>query len=381
MIELPELIDAIVDQVAQTEKWHQEKDRGTLKACALTVRRLLVPSQRHLFQSFTLSNHNMENVCAGMLHNPSLASYIRDFCLSMGYGLSESCGQLLVGFFPLLTRLDRLVIDCGFYHFDSLQPAALTGLFSFPTIRCFGVKDCPGLPPSVIRHAVAAYEGVAFTNVEIGQEDEYAVSLFPAPPSSWQRLRRLALEPFNHTQDGCTLKDFILSEGIAPFLSNLEHLELRVFKAGSLGGLEGIAHFCCGSIQRLAIDFFYYPDTDIGPLPIMPAIRVLTLSSCVRRLRLPHALRSVILSLPTRMPKLERINVVLDSHIFEYKEHHRPDIDEALNNLPRLRQLHFTIACHSSSAIEDSFREALPLAGRAGLLSFETSFVRDMQGA
>ncbi|KAJ7639436.1 hypothetical protein FB45DRAFT_1024158 [Roridomyces roridus] len=347
-----ELIDALVDQVAQTEKWHQDQDRGTLKACALTARRFLVPSQRQLFQSFTLRTHNMEDVCAGMLHNPGLASYIRDFCLLATHHRSESSTQLLVGFFSLLTGLDCLVIDCGFYRFDSLKPAAFTGLFSLTTIRCFGVKDCPGLPPSVVRHAVAAYEEVAFTNVEIGQEDEYAVSSFPAPPRSWHRLRRLALEPFNHTQNGCTLKDIILSEGIAPFLSNLEHLELRVFKAGSLGGLEGIAHFCCGSIQRLAIDFLYHHEADIVPLPVIPAVRVLTLMACVQN---PRASACIA---------------------FRYAISSRsPDIDEALNDLPCLRQLHFAIACHSPNAIEDSFREALPLANRAGLLSFDVQGV------
>ncbi|KAJ7639396.1 hypothetical protein FB45DRAFT_905503 [Roridomyces roridus] len=379
MVHLPqELIDAIVDNVANTKEWHQAQDLDTLKACALAARVFVVPCQRHLFRSYVLRPHRVTDICTRLIGSPTLASYIQDLEISIwSKALDTTIIELLASFFPLLTRLDRLVVDWCYHSPNwALCPTtlrtALIGILSRPTLRCLGLRDCPSMPASVIRHALASFQEVAFIHISV-YEDETSPLMAKVPRGN-ASLRRLLIRPIlKGPGEDTTLQTFLLGERSGGFLRGLQHLQLSLSHPGTLERCEEIARACSTSLQHMVIDFNTMQYHPIPPLPNMPAMRVLTLVCCARRLRITTPLRSIVASLPVCMPGLEAVNLVLDSDILDSAQPNHKNMDEALGNLPSLRKVHFTIACshHASRDIADVYRKTLPLTESVGLLSFK----------
>lgn len=253
-----ELIDAIIDHVGQTETYHS-KDTTSLRACALTARSFVAPSQRQLFRTLTLKWEKMEKETAGLIENPHLASYIRDLELDLWF--EDPDFEQLVPLFPLLSRLDRLIMAPGIWErLPANLRAALAGLLSLPSLRCFGLRYCSGVPASILGYALASYQEVAFTTVSFSEDHQFPV-LEKAPSPAI--LRHLCLTA---SARDTTLRTFMLSKEAAISLSNLRYLELQVSTPGSLelqvstpgslGGLEEVALNYSSSIRHLAIDFY-----------------------------------------------------------------------------------------------------------------------------
>ncbi|KAJ7477745.1 hypothetical protein B0H11DRAFT_2234420 [Mycena galericulata] len=126
-----ELIDEIVDQIAQTDTWYDHRDQTTLRACTLAARTFLTPSQRHLFHSLTLSLETLG--ATRFTEHPHLASYVRD--LHIRIDDTHTFMISLAALLPLINRVERLVIR--YWNWDKAPidlRTALAGLLSLPSL-------------------------------------------------------------------------------------------------------------------------------------------------------------------------------------------------------------------------------------------------------
>ncbi|KAJ7639535.1 hypothetical protein FB45DRAFT_905947 [Roridomyces roridus] len=373
-----ELIDIIVDEVAHTDDLRPVRDHTALKACSLTARAFRVRSQRRLFQSLTLKSPNIDHVCVGFIQNPTLASYVRDFCLHLPH---ESFSQLLSSFFPLLKNLDRLFIQFERQSFAWRQspaqlvfPAELIQLLSLPTLRCFGLQNCSYLPFSVMRYATRSFEEVVLVHVD-GRDDKACPLMDEASLSNdIPALRRLLLQPPG------TFKSFLLHEGNASILKNLRDIELRLGDYERPPSVDSDIPVKLMSIPHLSVDVdVFWTAAHCSRLlyfPKMPHIRVLTLKSRTSQLHIAESLQCLALRLPTCMPNLEVLNFFFDSQTVDPTKPHYPEMDDALANLTFLREVNFITGANSYNRfymVEDSLRGALPLASDAGLLRIKSS--------
>ncbi|KAJ7142331.1 hypothetical protein C8R44DRAFT_974126 [Mycena epipterygia] len=366
-----ELIDAIVDQLGQKDTWCSPKDITSLRACALAARSFVAPSQRHLFRSLTLTSEKMQKVAAGIIENPRLGSFVRDLRIEVPF--TSSHFDTLASLLPLLNRIDRLVIAWQNWDWKSFPAnfrGAFVGLLSIPSLRCLAFTYCSGIPPSILRHALASYHEVVFTNIAFSEPEKFRPFAEEASRPPTGILGYLVLAPKGGSED-TTLRTLVLGQEIAPLLVNLEHLELGVAPGGSLGGLEKLALNCSGAIRHLTINFDKRHD-DIISLPNMPSLRFLTLKSSVRKFRVPYSVLSVAVSLPACMPRIEVLDFVVDAEFRDYRnDHHRADVDEALRDLQHLREVRFTVTIWDTDlvTVEEDIRKKLPMANDAGLIS------------
>ncbi|KAJ7142351.1 hypothetical protein C8R44DRAFT_760539 [Mycena epipterygia] len=376
MLELAqELIDTIVDQLAQTDAWYSHKDLNSLRACSLVARRFLAPSQRHLFRWLTLNPQTIQNGSSGFNKSPRLtplASYVRDLHIEgpfASYHLDP-----LASFLPLLSTVERLVIkdfinDWNTCNWSANFPTAFAGLLSLPSLRCFALVDHAGAPASLLRRALASYHEVAFIRVQFSEENQFRSFADepsrPRPPI----LGHLVLQ--QRWREDSSLRNLMLDKEIEISLAKLQYLELRLSMGGLLDGLEELALKCSGSIRHLTIDFGKQHDNGIR-LPNMPNLSFLTLKATVNRFRVPYSVLSVAGSLPICMPRIEVLDFVIQADYKAYSDDmHRPDVDNALRDLQHLWEVRFTAACEARDIpFERDIRKKLPMASDAGLLSF-----------
>ncbi|KAJ7914645.1 hypothetical protein B0H13DRAFT_1872768 [Mycena leptocephala] len=376
-----ELIDEIVDKIARTDSWYDRRDQTTLRACALAARTFLAPSQRHLFRSLTLSLVTLG--ATRFTEHPHLASYVRDLHIQIDDTHTFMIG--LAALLPLINRVERLAIR--YWKWDKAPidlRTALAGLMSLPSLRCLGLSLCD-VPASLIRHALASYQEVVLEHVNLSNDDQFS-ALAISPPFQ-PTLHHLVLDD---SREDNALHSLVLSDQIAPSLANLQHLGLGVLAGGSLGVLEQLARKCSGSIQHLVINLGSmslitlstgranaYAEQHHDPisLPDMPSLRFLTFKTSPKQLWVSYSVFSATVNLPTCMPHIEAMNIVIDA----YPEHlpndsHRSDVDGALENLGRLRKAHFTVVCNAGSWLferfEEDIRKKLPRASDAGILGF-----------
>jgi hypothetical protein len=111
-------------------------------------------------------------------------------------------------------------------------------------------------------------------------------------------------------------------------------------------------------------------------LPIFPRLRFLTLKASVGELHVPHATLSIMATLPSVIPELEAVTVVICAEYEDRKDDdHHLDVDKALQSMPCLREMHFILSISRPSEhaqFNDCIRQKLPLASEAGLLSWST---------
>ncbi|KAJ7805972.1 hypothetical protein B0H14DRAFT_3769111 [Mycena olivaceomarginata] len=198
---------------------------------------------------------------------------------------------------------------------------ALDGLMSLPSLRCFGLSLCD-VPASLIRHALASYQEVELEHVNLSNDDQFS-ALAISPPFQ-PTLHHLVLDD---PREDNPFHSLVLSDQIAPSLANLQHLGLGVLAGGSLGDLEQLARKCSGSIQHLVINLGKQHHDPIS-LPDMPSLCFLTFKTSPKQLWVSYSVFSATVNLPTCMPHIEAMNIVVDA----YPEHlpndsHRPDVD------------------------------------------------------
>ncbi|KAJ7502247.1 hypothetical protein B0H11DRAFT_2365579 [Mycena galericulata] len=183
---------------------------------------------------------------------------------------------------------------------------------SLPSLRCLGLSLCD-VPASLIRHALASYQEVVLEHINLSNDDQFS-ALAISPPFQLT-LHHLVLDD---PREDNALHSLVLSDQIAPSLANLQHLGLGVLAGGSLGVLEQLARKCSGSIQHLVINLGKQHHDPIS-LPDMPSLRFLTLKTRTspKQLWVSYSVFSATVNLPTCMPHIEAMNIVVDA----YPEH------------------------------------------------------------
>lgn len=92
------------------------------------------------------------------------------------------------------------------------------------------------------------------------------------------------------------------------------------------------------------------------------------------KIRIPHAVLSAVVSLPTCMPGIEGLNLVVYADLQEGRDcTHRADVDKSLMDLQHLREVRVSFECvpwQCKVTFEEDVRKKLPMANEAGLLSF-----------
>ncbi|KAF7354270.1 hypothetical protein MVEN_01115000 [Mycena venus] len=367
-----ELIDAILAELAGPAA------HRTLKACSLVARSFVTASQRGLFRFLTLTSKTVGIVSTRFSDRPHLALYVRD--LHVDIHMNTKLYQTpLLKTFQLLKKVQRLAISSyswqtwdSWASFSDEFRETFLSLLKLPSLRCFALTRCRGVPIGLIRHALTSYKevGLLVTGIDVHQEIELPSS---APGENGKSLTHLLLN-YAPAQNAA-FHSLMVGDEITASLTHLRHLELAVPVQGSLGGLEVIASKYSSSLQHLVINFWQRHDHPIN-LPSLPSLEILTLKASVGRLRIPVAILSTMISLPSCTPHLEILNIIVDA---EYDgsgkvvdQYNVCEVETALENLPRLREVNWGIFSDDVVAFEERVQRVLPCASAAGLFSFST---------
>ncbi|KAJ7660470.1 hypothetical protein B0H17DRAFT_333865 [Mycena rosella] len=165
----------------------------------------------------------------------------------------------LAALLPLLSNVSRLTIswpytDMGWVDIPVDFRAVLLGLLSLPSLRCVAFRQCTGLPPSIIRHALASCAEVSLKDVGISSENNGFQYGGETTLPSTSPLHRLAVW---HTQRFhlATAVQALVLEDATPRLENIRYLKFDVPRTGSLAGFEVLALQTSVSLQHLLIHF------------------------------------------------------------------------------------------------------------------------------
>ncbi|KAJ6585386.1 hypothetical protein B0H19DRAFT_1109458 [Mycena capillaripes] len=385
MIKLPpELIEAIIDEVSPQDS----KDVVTLTACSLVARALLVPSQRHLFRSLTLNMKTLVQGSRVFVDSPHIVSYIRDLHLVDAWFGTDSNREVLTLLFPLLDNLCRLAIWSTFsdWEWNTLPVdfhAVLVGILSVPSLRFLGLARCTGIPSSIIRHALLTCKEVSLRDIGIFSEDEvfpYANQIVDGSGLSHCSLDYLAISYRQKLHLSIPVYALLLGEEMTPHLTRLRHLELPLLQTGSLGDGVNLVRMSSSSLQHLVINSRGELFPSVTEFPKLLRLRSLTLKARSCKNWVPPGALTTIASLPTCTPNIEIINVFVDFALWNTPPTARPEVDEALQNLPHLRRANFHITRRpGGNDIESGTRQILPLANDAGLLAFSKAPYLDLR--
>ncbi|KAF8177096.1 hypothetical protein K438DRAFT_1846005 [Mycena galopus ATCC 62051] len=164
-MQVQDLIDTIIDQLRPIP-WTDPKDYATLTACSLVSRSFQGRSQRHLFHSLRLKPEAVARLSDGLRESPHLASYIRALHLVDAGFWNDSDRAPLAVLIPRLTNVTHLAIistfsDWKWKDIPADFRAALFDLLALPSLRCFALARCRGIPSSIIRHALLSFQEVS----------------------------------------------------------------------------------------------------------------------------------------------------------------------------------------------------------------------------
>ncbi|KAJ7264528.1 hypothetical protein B0H12DRAFT_1068768 [Mycena haematopus] len=366
-----ELVDAILEEVAGPAA------HTTLKACSIVARSLVVPSQRRLFRFLTLTSKTVGLASTRFTDRPHLASYVHD--LHVDIHLDTKLYQIpLLTTFRLLNKVQRMAISSYSWQtwawdlFSEDFREAFVSLLKLPSLRCLALTRCRGVPLGIIRHALASYKEVGLLVAGINVDGK--IEQLPAPSSDDGKSLTHVLLNYVPTQN-VAFHSLMVGDEIVTPLACPYHLELTVPMQGSLGGLEMIALKYSSSLQHLVINFWQRHDLPIE-LPTLPNLQLLTLKASVGRLRIPAAILSTIICLPTCTPHLETLSIIVDA---EYDgsgkvvdQYNVCEVEMALVNLSRLREVNWGIFSDDVVAFEERIQKVLPRASATGLFSFST---------
>ncbi|KAJ7443566.1 hypothetical protein FB451DRAFT_1556750 [Mycena latifolia] len=386
-----ELVDAIIDELGAKNSF-ENQDYASLHACSLVARAFVAPTQRYLFRRLALTRQNralsearpkVAQRSAALRSNPHLATYVRDLTLQID--LFSDNSPLLISLLPLLTSIKRLAIRDGARKWGELPAdirAAIVSLFSLQGLRCVALDRISDVPASLIRFALSSFKEVSLTFIYISDDDgdfpsahQLAHTSFPSPAV----LGHLALDypPAVST----ALHVLLLGNGAANPLGRLRHLQLTLRQTPDLGAFASIALKYSHSIQHLSIDFQRLPWKGLE-FPSLPQLRVLTLKTAVDLLQAPNSVLLAIATLPSCMPNIEVMNILIHANEWGYSDSiRRPEADAALMQLSQLREVHFHVVFSYESGditgFESGTRQKLHLASRANMLTFSNWGYKD----
>lgn len=247
-----ELVDAILEELAGPAA------HKSLKACSTVSRSFVLPSQRRLFRFLTLNSKTVGIASSRFTERPHLASYVRDLHVDMHLNTKLHQHSLLTTF-RLLNKVQRMAISSYSWQtwaWDSFPDEfrdAFVSLLTLPSLRCFAITRCRGVPLALIRHALASYKevGLLVAGIDVNEK----IDLFPGPTSADGKSLTHLLLNYAPSQNP-EFHARMIAEGITAPSTCLDHLELAVPVQGSLGGLEKIALNHSSSLQHLVINFW-----------------------------------------------------------------------------------------------------------------------------
>ncbi|KAJ7032430.1 hypothetical protein C8F04DRAFT_1185070 [Mycena alexandri] len=329
----PELIEAVIEEIGDHP--------ASLQACSLVSNAFAVISQRRLFRFI----HLKSPITRVLASSPHLASYVRD--LHVHLVLDEEHQDGLRKGIWLLNNVHRLTITAvweGPCAWDSFA-ADLTGSLHF------------------IMH-IAFAPVLGFLQSSQGTPRAYS--------------SRPRIDPALHA--------LLLDDEMAPTLGRLNHLELAVRGSvdTSLVGFEPITLKSGPCLQHLTINFgkiLVYREGSGNPvrLPLLYNLRSVTLEANVGELRIPASIIYTIASLPSSVPDLETLRIVLTAvgenaptgEVFG-----QCNVSEVAATLTTgfsfLRAVHWSIFCDAAETFEARVRKSLPLPGLSTFFSTST---------
>ncbi|KAJ7465874.1 hypothetical protein FB451DRAFT_1561218 [Mycena latifolia] len=382
-----ELVDAIIDELGANNGF-ENQDYASLHACSLVARAFVAPTQRHLFRRLALTRQNralnearakVAQRSALLSSSPHLATYVRDLTLQID--LFSDVSAPLISLLPLLSSIKRLVIRGGARKWGELPAdlrTALVALFFLHGLRCVALDCFSGVPASIIRYALSSFKEVSLTSIYISSDGDLpaAHQLVQTSFPSTAVLDHLVLD---YPPDVSTaLHALLLGNEITNPFGHLRHLEVTLNSWTYLSAFASIVLKYSHSIQHLAIDFERLPWNALA-LPSLPRLRILTLKATVGELKTPNSVLMVIASLPSCMPNIEVVNILIYiSTGSTYSDFIRlAEVDAALMKLPQLREVHFHVTFSFGSGqitnFESLMRQTLHRASGANLLTFSRS--------
>ncbi|KAJ7478344.1 hypothetical protein FB451DRAFT_1557038 [Mycena latifolia] len=379
------LMDMILDEVKASAEAGQ-----TLKSFSLVAHRFRAPIQRHLFRALTARRKNIEALARNLAEASHLASYVVDLTIDFNIGErgsppTSNLDTALISLFTELCNVERLSLSSrsswttqslpedlksAFIHF-LCRPSLRALLFLFIHGQPFHTPLGPGVPTSLLIHALSSYKEVALKGALRTHHDETFIPI-PAPPSPpvLETLHLYCLFADSMT----SLEAFIFSPQLAEQVGNLQHLHLSVDP--TCNSIERYKYF--GTLQHLELELLSSSGT--GPLrfPVFPCLRRLSLRMLVHSSHVPDTILSIMADLPPRVPRLENIVVVLRSMynsataLGDYVD--APPAaaaDAALTVLAHFRAATFHVHAFSAVApFKHGTERRLPLACAAGRLAF-----------
>ncbi|KAF8143787.1 hypothetical protein K438DRAFT_1993519 [Mycena galopus ATCC 62051] len=369
MSNLPqELVDMVIDNVNLPED---------LEALALVSRPFVAGVQERIFRHLTLSSDTDTGLAKGsgtlpklsgiLSQSPHLGAYVRDLHINLDLGSSD-IHVLLASTLQLLRGVSRTAITyirgCHWswsWWTDEMR-AALIHLLCLPTMRFLALIRCTNVPATIIRHAMASYEEVA---LEVSGVDLHPVEF--VRPGHGKSLKRLVLLLDYRAGHNLDFHDLMVSAEVTAASAHLKHLDVDLLDDVDLVTKHAVL------AENLTISCYSFPEF---ALPANPALRSVTIDAHPR-MEVIYTLREVlrfIARLPSAAPKLEFLAI----SIFGFEDIWRSatlppssDADDALMELPNLRNMRFSVGCEAPE-FEERLRAALPRTVAAGLVSFPT---------
>ncbi|KAJ7281960.1 hypothetical protein C8J57DRAFT_1463973 [Mycena rebaudengoi] len=393
-----ELIYAIIDEV--------ELDQ-TLRSCALVSTAFLVPSQRRLFRTISLSILTWKRIRGNLFASaldvftasPHLASYVRGLYIMITD--MPALHAPLTSLLPLLCNVEQFGIDAVHKSWKentmpSTLKASLLNFLGRPSLQSLTLARIKEVPSTLIIYTLLNVRSVSFTDIGIIREDEFLPvrgDVAKMPTTSSDHLTLGTFAPADVA--------FMLEQETIGHLHQLRRLDLNVYtdldhtdwfhaplqRYSSLRGFEKLALQCSGTLQHLELNFSgtLYP----VKLPTLPALRFLHLNAHIQdALHLPDALLLTIENIHVSMPCIELLVFELRSRLSDlYTDLIRAPVnldkaDDAL--MASLCKAEFRPSAFLAPIDYSSFvlgvRNMLPRADTAGLLTFTDRLVTFKQG-
>ncbi|KAJ7478363.1 hypothetical protein FB451DRAFT_1452763 [Mycena latifolia] len=383
-----ELMDQIIDEVKASAE-----AAVTLKSFSLVAHRFRAPIQRHFFRALTAGRWNIEALARNLAEAPHLASYVVDLTIDFNIGERGSLQGVpasgldaaLILLFPVLCNVERLALSSSSSWTTRSLPADLRSAFIHllcrPSLRAllfldihgqpFATPQDPGIPSSLVIHALSSYKEVGLNSAFRIHHDEIFIPV--PPPSSPPILETLHVYCFR-ADSMTSVEALIFKPQLAQQVENLQHLKLSV--DATCNSIERYKYF--HTLQHLELELLSVSRTRPLDLPVLPCLCRLTLRVLVYKLQIPDTVLSIMADLPARVPCLEDIAIFLssmyknDTALGDYID--APPAaaaDAALIALAHFRAATFHVDAPTALAPFNRGTETrLPLAFAAGRLAF-----------
>ncbi|KAJ7257384.1 hypothetical protein C8J57DRAFT_1235101 [Mycena rebaudengoi] len=230
-------------------------------------------------------------------------------------------------------------------------------IFLQKLVKIFGLFGLVGLSTTSQPREVA---------LEVSDIDFHPVEF--VRPGHAKSLKRLVLLLDYRAEDNLDFHDLMVSAELTASSAHLKHLDVNLLDDVDLITKHAV------SAENLTIHCYYFPEF---VLPANPALRSVTIDAYPRMgvIYTLHEVLRFIARLSSAAPKLEFLAISIFGFDREtWRSETLPpssDADDALMELPNLRNMRFSVGCEAPE-FEEGLRAALPRSVAAGLLSFPT---------